>query len=262
MISAFAKGGAVLDEPRYAEARGAAAEFVFGNLYDAAQRTLLRRYREGDAAIPGFLDDYAFFAQGLLDLYEAQFDLRHLELAIASRRSRCELFEDRGAGGFFSTARTTTRAGAAGEGRLRRRRAFRQFGRGDEPVAAGADHRTRRFRESAERTLRAFGAGFRLAPMAVPQMLVACEFVAGRTARDRPRGRARCAGDAGAVARVAHARFVPNRVVLLVDSPEARQTLSAGIPSIDPCSRGGPARRVCCQTTVSCPFPNRISSPS
>ena len=68
MISAFAKGGAVLDDARYAGAARRAAEFVIGNLYDAPSGTLLRRYRAGDAAIPGFLDDYTMFVQGLLDL--------------------------------------------------------------------------------------------------------------------------------------------------------------------------------------------------
>ena len=43
---------------------------------------LQRRYRDGDAAIPGFLDDYAFFIAALLDLYEADFDPRHMEIAI------------------------------------------------------------------------------------------------------------------------------------------------------------------------------------
>src|ERR1035441_2970284 len=85
MISAFARGGAVLaghNAARYAEAARHATEFVIGRMYDAPSGTLLRRYCAGEAAIPGFLDDYAMFVQGLLDLYEAQFDRRHLELAL------------------------------------------------------------------------------------------------------------------------------------------------------------------------------------
>ncbi|MCX6626077.1 MAG: thioredoxin domain-containing protein, partial [Candidatus Solibacter sp.] len=104
MISAFAKGGAVLDDARYAEAARCAAEFVIAHLYDAPSGTLLRRYRERDAAIPGFLDDYAMFVQGLLDLYEAQFDRRHLELAVLLTEKQMELFEDTASGAFFSTA--------------------------------------------------------------------------------------------------------------------------------------------------------------
>src|SRR5205085_4271374 len=66
MISAFALGGAVLDEPRYAEAAKRAAEFLIAQMHDPATGVLLRRYRQGDAAIPGFLDDYALFTQALL----------------------------------------------------------------------------------------------------------------------------------------------------------------------------------------------------
>ena len=70
MISAFALAGAVLNEPRYAEAARRAAEFLSARMYDSERGVLLRRYRQGDAAIPAFLDDYALFAQALLDLYE------------------------------------------------------------------------------------------------------------------------------------------------------------------------------------------------
>ena len=63
--------------------------------------------------------------QGLLDLYEAQFDLRHLELAMRLTEKQRELFEDTRAGGFFSTAADDQQAGAAREGGLRWRRALR-----------------------------------------------------------------------------------------------------------------------------------------
>jgi hypothetical protein len=112
MISAFALGGAVLDEPRYAEAARRASNFLIGRMYDPATGILLRRYRQGDAAIPGFLDDYTLFTQALLDLYETQFDLRHLELAVRLTEKQRELFEDRDQGGFFTTA-----AGARGQHR-------------------------------------------------------------------------------------------------------------------------------------------------
>ena len=55
---------------------------------------LLRRYRAGEAAIPAFLDDYALFVQALLDLYEAQFDTRLLQLAIDLTLQMREQFEE------------------------------------------------------------------------------------------------------------------------------------------------------------------------
>jgi uncharacterized protein YyaL (SSP411 family) len=54
MISALAKGGAILSEPRYTLAARRASDFILARLYDAKTGVLLRRYRQQDAAIPGF----------------------------------------------------------------------------------------------------------------------------------------------------------------------------------------------------------------
>jgi len=109
---------------RYAEAARRAAEFVVAHLYDEGSGTLLRRYRAGEAAIPGFLDDYALFVQGLLDLYEAQFDLRHLELAVRLTEKAAGTVRRRAIGGVLQYRGGRSPAGAAREGRLRWRRAF------------------------------------------------------------------------------------------------------------------------------------------
>src|SRR5258708_25718510 len=82
MISALALGGAVLQDSRYADAARDAAEFILSRLYDAESGVLLRRYRAGEAAIPGFLDDYAIFLQALLGLYKAQIHPPQLALAL------------------------------------------------------------------------------------------------------------------------------------------------------------------------------------
>ena len=73
MIAAMAKGAQVLDRPDWAEAAAEAARFVLARLRDERGR-LLHRYREGEAAVPGMLDDYAFLIWGLLELYEATFE--------------------------------------------------------------------------------------------------------------------------------------------------------------------------------------------
>jgi uncharacterized protein YyaL (SSP411 family) len=232
MISAFAKGGAVLDDARYTGAARRAAEFVIGNLYDAASGTLLRRYRAGDAAIPGFLDDYTMFVQGLLDLYEAQFDRRHLELAVRLTEKQQELFEDTDSGGFFSTA--------ADDHRLVLR--VKEDYDGAEPSGNSVAvmnllrlaQMTNRaaFRDSAERGLAAFASRLQLAPVAIPQMLTACEFLLGEPREIILAGRLDSA-EMRALLHELNTRFVPSRVVLLVDSPEAQQALAAGIPSVE-----------------------------
>ena len=115
------------------------------------------------------------------------------------------------------------------------------------------------FRESAERTLAAFASRLQLAPVAIPQMLTACEFLLGEPreiilAGDRDRA------DARAAARTAYARFVPNRVVLLVDSPETRQTLAAGIPAIESMRPVEDVRRAYVCRNYTCQLP--VSEPA
>ena len=86
-ISALARTSAVLEDidPGKAKECRTAAEkavaFIKKELYDTASRTLWRVYREGRGDAPGFCDDYAFFIQGLIDLYEATFDDQYLEFA-------------------------------------------------------------------------------------------------------------------------------------------------------------------------------------
>ncbi|MBN8732333.1 MAG: thioredoxin domain-containing protein [Acidobacteria bacterium] len=104
MISALALAGRALNEPRYRDAAVAAAEFILANMWDASSGRLLRRYRAGEAAIDGFLDDYAGFASALVDLYEATFDLRYIEAAGKMADVMRARFEDREGGGFFSSA--------------------------------------------------------------------------------------------------------------------------------------------------------------
>jgi uncharacterized protein len=226
MISAFALGGAALREPVYAEAARRAAEFIITRMYDPATGVLLRRYRQGDSAIPGFLDDYALFTQSLLDLYEAQFDCRHLELAIRLTEKQRDLFEDLGQGGFFSTA--------ADDGDLVLR--VKEDYDGAEPsgnsVAALNLLRLAQitgraeFRESAERLIAAFRSRLSAAPMAVPQMLVAYEFFLSEPRQIVIAGE-RGAGDTSALLETVFRHFIPNRVLLLVDSDETRRALEA-----------------------------------
>ncbi len=231
MISALARAGAVLEEPRYSHAARRAAEFIIGKLYDAASGMLLRRYREGDAAIHGFLDDYAMFAQALLDLYEAQFDFRHLDLAVKLTEKQRELFEDARDGGFFSSS--------AGDASLVMR--VKEDYDGAEPSGNSvalmnlwrlAEMTNRSdFREAAQRLLAAFAPRLTAAAVALPQMLAACEFELSGPRQIVLAGQRDSEG-MQALLKVLHTKWVPNGVVLLVDSEETRERLAAGIPSI------------------------------
>ena len=102
MIAALARAATVLDKPEYLTAAAASAEFILNNMRRADGR-LLRRYRQGEAAVLGFLDDYAFFCWGLIELYQAGFNSRYLDLALELTADMERLFGD-GNGNLFDSA--------------------------------------------------------------------------------------------------------------------------------------------------------------
>jgi hypothetical protein len=102
MIAALARASVVLDERSYARTASTAASFVLGEMRGADGR-LLHRWHEGNAGVHGTLDDHAFMTWGLLELYEATFDARWLEEALALTGDMLDHFDD-GAGGFYLTA--------------------------------------------------------------------------------------------------------------------------------------------------------------
>ncbi|MFO1519915.1 MAG: thioredoxin domain-containing protein [bacterium] len=99
MISAMAKGYQVLGDERYLKAAHDAAAFIRKNLYQNAK--LLARYREGEGRFAAYLDDYAYLIQGLIDLYECDFDAEILKWAITLQDKQKELFWDAQNGGCF-----------------------------------------------------------------------------------------------------------------------------------------------------------------
>jgi hypothetical protein len=112
MIGAFARGARLLraigdadrdaGEP-YLQAGRQAAGFVRDRMWNAATRTLLRRYRDGHAEIDAYAEDYAFLIFGLLELFQADADPAWLEWAITLQRRQDELFWDDLDAGWFST---------------------------------------------------------------------------------------------------------------------------------------------------------------
>ena len=99
MIAALAKAAIVLDEPVYLDAAEKAAEFVLHSISKGER--LLKRYRNGVAALDAHLDDYAFMAWGLLELYEATFSTKYLSQALDLMNIMVEDFWDDKNGGFF-----------------------------------------------------------------------------------------------------------------------------------------------------------------
>ena len=100
---ALAKAGQVLEEPSYLDAAVRIHAFIERKMVDGNDRLYLR-YRDGDAAYVGQLEDYAVYALALLELYRTTFDVKYLQAAIHRAKQMVELFEDKNKGGYFMTA--------------------------------------------------------------------------------------------------------------------------------------------------------------
>ncbi|MBV8486140.1 MAG: thioredoxin domain-containing protein [Verrucomicrobia bacterium] len=168
-ISAFAKAYQVLGEVEHLQVAQRAADFIQQHLY---QKRLLRSYREGPSSVFAFAEDYAFLIQGLLDLYEADFDTRWLCWAGELQVQMGALFADP-KGGYFSTE----------EGAPDILFRLRDDHDGAEPAAnsvaamnllrLGWIFDRTEFRDATERIMTSSAAILERSPAAIPQMLAA-----------------------------------------------------------------------------------------
>jgi len=101
MIATLAYAGRALGAPEYTEAASRSATFLLETMRKEGR--LLHRYRNGSAAIPGFLDDYSFLAWGLFELHQTTQDARWLAAAKGLLVEMVDLFEDEEGGGFLFT---------------------------------------------------------------------------------------------------------------------------------------------------------------
>ena len=101
MLRTFAEAGVSLGRPDYSQAAIKNAQFLVSTMQPEGR--LLRSYREGQAKLLGYLEDYAFVADGLVSLYEATFNPDWLGHAISLADSMIELFWDDAAAGFYDT---------------------------------------------------------------------------------------------------------------------------------------------------------------
>jgi uncharacterized protein YyaL (SSP411 family) len=224
MISAFARAAQVMDEPRYLESATHASRFLREHLYDRPGKTLFRNYREGRSEIEAFADDYAFVIQGLLDLYEASFEVEWLKFAAELQETQDRLFLDEKNGGYFSTS------GQDKSVVLR----MKDDNDSAEPAASSVAalnllrlaqlRADKQMEERGTKTIRAFSPTLARFPSAMPQMLVALDFslskarqivIAGN--RDVPETRALLAE--------VHRHFLPNKILVLADGESGQEYL-------------------------------------
>jgi len=198
MISALARAAQALEEPRYL----------------AAVQKAARRYgkitRSGN--VPAMLDDYAFLANGLVDLYETDFDPAWLNKTIELTDEMLGKFYDAKDGGFFMTG---------GDDPSVIIRAKEEYD-GAEPsgnsiatllllrLAQFTDRQD--YRQAAEKTLSLFGSRMRSAPHIMPQMLCALDFYLAQPKQIIIAGK-----PADVMLRAVREKFLPNKIVALVD---------------------------------------------
>lgn len=231
MIASLARAAYIVEQPVYAQAAARAADFVLHRL--TSQRRLLRTYRQGKAHTGGYLDDYAFFVEGLLELYEATFDVRWLDEAIRLTEDMISHFWDEQAGGFFFTANDAeqlilrskdSRDSAVPSGNSVALMNLLRLGQ----LLDRAD-----LREKAEQTMRAFAGSVAQTPTGFDRFLAAVDFHHG------PKREVVVAGalnlpSTQALLRAVREVYDPYRVVVQFDpaSPGA-EGLSKRIPLLE-----------------------------
>jgi hypothetical protein len=173
-VAALARAGFVLNEPDLVEAARRTAAFLLSRLADSSGG-LLHRYRDGEAGIPGFFDDYAYLAFGLIELYQADYDPAWLAAAVRLTDAASQRFRDAEGGGFFLT-------GLGGDALFMRPKDAQDGAMpSGNSVAMGNLVRLSRltgredYRALAEETGRAFGALVKAMPGGFTYMLCAVE---------------------------------------------------------------------------------------
>ena len=238
MISALARthqamGTASHEGTAYLAAARQAVEFIQRELFDEKRGVLFRSWRGARGSVEGFAEDYAILIHGLIDLYEATFDVRWLQWAEQLQAKMDELFWDSEGGGYFNSA--------AGASDIVIR--IKDDYDGAEPapssvaamnllrLAAALESKGTAYRERALRTLAAFQPRWSEYPNAMPRMLCALELALGPPRQVVLAGNPQSC-DFQAMAAVLAERLGPRRSILGADGGPGQAWLAARAPWI------------------------------
>ncbi len=254
MISAYARAAQILDEPRYLKRATLATNFARTHLWDDSKKTLYRSYRKGRGNVEGFADDYAFVIQGLLDLYEASFDVEWLKVAIELQETQDRLFFDEKNGGYFSTS------GQDKSVVLRMKDDNDSAEPASSSVAAlnllrlAQIRNKKQWEERAEKTISAFRTTLSRFPSAMPQILVALDF-SSRKPRQIVIAGKKDAPETKALLSEVHRHFLPTTILLVADGAEGQKYLGEELEAIHGMSMVDekPAAYVCENFTCKAP---------
>ena len=225
MVAALAKGAQVFDAPAYSEAAQRAADFILNNMRTPEGR-LLHRYRDGEAAISAYLDDYAFLIWGLIELYETRFEVDYLRTALQLHEDLVQRFWDENHGGFYLTAKDDeallTRPkdiydGATPSGNSVAALNLLRLGR----MTANPG-----FEDYAAQIGRAFGQQVNRLPSGHTQLMAAVDLAVGPAYEVVIAGKSE-ASDTATMLRALRAPFLPNKVVLFRPHEEETPQITA-----------------------------------
>jgi uncharacterized protein YyaL (SSP411 family) len=220
MIAALAKGAQAFDEPEYAKAACRASDFILGKMRKPDGR-LWHRYRDGQAGVQANLDDYAFLVWGLIELYEAIFNARYLEVALELTSDMVRHFWDQYGGGLYLTPddgeslfirKKEIYDGAIPSGNSVAMLNLLRLGR----MTATSD-----LEEKAAKISSAFSESVKQLPSAHTQLMVALDFGIGPCYEVVIAGNVK-AEDTKSMVKALRTRFFPNKVVLL--NPDKRES--------------------------------------
>ena len=252
MISAFARAAQALDEPEYRVAAEKAAQYILTNRLKARQLTRT-------ATVTAMVEDYAFFANGLVDLYEADFDPQWLQKATELADTMLAQFYDVKEGGFFQT-----------DGRdpsviVRSKEDYDGAEPSGNSMATLLLLRLAQFtdrddyRNAAEKTLQLFRGHLDKAPQVVPQMLGALDFHLSRPKQIVIAGKADST-DTRAMVSAIHERYLPNAIVILANGGESQKALAKLLPFLETIRRiDGKATAYVC-VNYACQLPTSDAS--
>ena len=257
MIAAFARAGRVLpqrvESASYTRAAARAAGFIRQTLWRPNERTLLRRYRDGEAAIPAYAEDYAYLIWGLLELFQTTGDAESLRWAIELQARQDELFWDEQDGAWFSTTGTDPSV------LLRLKEDYD----GAEPAASSVAalnvlvlaHLTGddQYRQKAARTLARYGPRAGAAGRVIPMMMCALSHWHSPSMQVVVVGGADAEAVRGLEQEIA-GHYLPFAVHVPVDPDRNQQALKELLPFVDGMQpHGGGAAYVCREFTCKQP---------
>ncbi len=246
MLSAMAQAAQVLDEPRYALAARRAADFLLATLRQPDDR-LWHVFKDGQARLNGYLDDYACAVDGLIDVFQAVQDAQYLTAATRLAEQLRTQFEDSSEGGFFYTShdhealiarQKDVQDNATPSGNSMAATALLRLGR----LTGRSDLET-----VAERTLKLLSPVAKRFPTAAGQTLAALDFWLGPTFEVALIEGTSTAPPLAEMLRTIHDMFIPNKVVAIRTSTMSDTDLPAELALLKgKPSRGGQSTAYIC----------------